>query len=503
MRLSLSPLLILLFASTLNAAELRLTVVDEDGSTVWARVEVRGPDGQMRQPADAIRDRSATNRAVGEPWYVGGFLAQGPQTLELPAGDYRVVAERGPEYRRFDETVTVGDEPVERQIQLERWIDMNALGFYSGDFHIHRPLYDAEAILLAENLNYGAFLTIWNKSSAWEQRPWPKNPVVRVDDQHIYSILNAEDERGGGAWTMHMLHEPIDLQSAERWSPPGVEIIQKAQQQRYVPTGFPWIDLEKPFWLEAPVVMALATPDSIGLLHNHFNQYGILANEAWGRARDEERFPGREGFVEASLEINYRFWNLGFEVPASAGSASGVLPNPAGYNRIYVEIPEPFDVEPFYRNLRQGRSFVTNGPMLFFNVTELPGRRIGVTLDVRSREPLTKVELIANGVVVETFSAPPGKTEFQTEISLREGLYTWVAARAFSENDATIRMAHTQPVRLVGHWPAQDDAAFFVEWIDELIADAQDDSERFSSDTEREKAIGLYDQARSFYQNLQ
>jgi hypothetical protein len=184
-----------------------------------------------------------------------------------------------------------------------------------------------------------------------------------------------------------------------------------------------------------------------------------------------------------------------------------VLPNPVGYNRIYVEIPEKFDVEPFYRNLRQGRSFVTNGPMLFFDVTELPGRRIGVNIDVRSREPLTKVELIANGVVVESFAAPPGKTRFQTEVSLREGLYTWVAARAFSENESTIRMAHTQPARLVGHWPTQDDAKFFVDWIDDLIAESKAeskaDSQRFSSDAERDKVLALYEEARQYYLRLQ
>ena len=504
MRLLLSPLFsILMTAASGWGAELRLTAVDENGNPTWARCEIRDSTGRMHQPTDALRDRTATNRASGEPWYVGSFVARGPQTLELPAGDYRVVVERGPEYKRFDETIALGAETVEREIRIEQWIDMNEMGFYSGDFHIHRPLHDIEPLLMAEDLNLGVVLTMWNKQDAWERRDWPQNPIERVDDQHVYTVLNAEDERGGGAWMLHMLREKIDLKVPGRWSPPGIEFIQKAVAQRYVPTGFPWIDIEKPFWLETPVVMALATPNSMGLLHNHFNQYGMLDNEAWGRPRDEKRFPGREGFAEASMEINYRYWNLGFDVPATAGSASGVLPNPVGYNRVYVEIPEKFDVEPFYRNLRQGRSFVTNGPMLFFDVTELPGRRIGVSIDVRSREPLTKVELIANGVVVESFSAPPGKTSFQTEVSLREGLYTWVAARAFSENESTIRMAHTQPARLVGHWPTQDDAAFFVDWIDDLIAESKADSERFGSEAERDGVLALYEQARQYYLGLQ
>ncbi len=168
-----------------------------------------------------------------------------------------------------------------------------------------------------------------------------------------------------------------------------------------------------------------------------------------------------------------------------------------------MEIPEKLDVEPFYRNLRQGRSFVTNGPMIFFDVVELPGHRIGVNLDVRSRDPLTKVELVANGVVIETFAAPPGKTRFETEVSLREGIHTWVAARAFSEHDSTIRMAHTQPVRLVGRWPPADDAAFFVAWMDQLIADSKAQSDRFANEAERDEVLRLYEEARRYYHDLQ
>lgn len=503
MRRVLPSLLILCAASLGGAAELTLTVVDEDGASNWARFEVRGPDGRMYQPDDALRDRTARNRAAGEPWYIGSFVGKGPQKLEVPAGEYRVVVQRGPEHRRFDEKIRVGAAAVEKEIRLERWIDMNELGFYSGDFQIHRPMHEAEPLMLADDLNFGVVVTVAGTRDDWKNRAWPKNPLERIDEEHLYTVVNAESQRGGGAWLLHMLRDRVQVNFPGPWSPSSVDLIAETQGQRYVPTGFPWVDAEMPFNRELPVAMALETPDSIGLLHEHFLEYGVLDHEAGGRPRDLKRFPGREGFADASLEILYRFWNLGFEVPASASSASGAMPNPVGYNRIYVEVPERFDVEPFYRNLRQGRSFVTNGPMLFFNVQALPNHRIGVSLDVRSREPLTKVELIANGVVVESFAAPPGKTRFETEVSLREGLYTWVAARAYSESESTIRMAHTQPVWMFGHWPARDDAQFFVEWIDELIADSTADSARFASEGERDQVLAIYEQARAFYLGLQ
>ena len=105
-------------------------------------------------------------------------------------------------------------------------------------------------------------------------------------------------------------------------------------------------------------------------------------------------------------------------------------------------------------------------------------------------------------MVIESFAAPEGKSRFETAIVLREGLHTWVAARAFSRNASTVRMAHSQPVRLDGHWPPRDDAAFFIGWIDDLIADSKADSARFASEAERDETLGIYEQARRFYEDL-
>ena len=330
---------------------------------------------------------------------------------------------------------------------------MNDMGWYSADFHVHRPIDDVPDLLEAEGLNLGVVFTMWNNNNHWRDKRWPAKGDQMVGPDRLMSILNAEDERGGGA-----VDACTTCCSVRRWKPraAGSRLAwtssSKRRRNATVATSFPWIDVEKPFWWETPVVMALSRPDSIGLVHNHFYSYGVLDNEAWGRPRDEKAYPGAEGFAMSSTEIIYRYWNLGMKVKASAGSASGVLPNPVGYNRLYVKLDEPFALEPFYRNLRQGESFVTNGPMLFFDAWEAPGGDLRITVDVEAREPLEKVEIIANGVVIETFAAPPGKTRLETEVAVRGGLYTWVAARAFSESEHTIRMAHSQPIFFPGTW---------------------------------------------------
>jgi hypothetical protein len=51
-------------------------------------------------------------------------------------------------------------------------------------------------------------------------------------------------------------------------------------------------------------------------------------------------------------------------LPPSAGSASGVLPNPVGYDRVYVQLDGELSYEKWWDGLKLGRVFVSNGPLL-------------------------------------------------------------------------------------------------------------------------------------------
>ena len=495
-------LVFVLIAAPSVAAELKIKVVDSGGEPVWARLEVRDAEGEMHQPAFALRDLDARSRPGGGAWYLGSFVAEGESTIEVPPGAYTVIAERGTEYERLEQQVEVKQsEPATVVLCPKPWIRMNERGWWSADFHVHRPVEDVAKLALAEDLNLSVVFTMWNDHDLLPPGDLPANPVVKIDPRHLMTVLNAEDERGGGAWMLHMVRDRLGLGAGDRWYPPGLQYIEKAKKQRYVATGFPWFDCEKPFWWEVPVVMALSPCDSMGIVHNHFNQYGVLDSEAWGRPRDTKKYPGPEGFVEASLDLYYRYLNLGFQLPPSAGSASGVLPNPVGYNRVYVQLNEPFSVEAFYRNLRQGRSFVTNGPMLFFDSVELPGGKIQLTVDAVSREPLDRIEIVANGKILETFRAPENKTEFHTTMEMKEGLYSWVAARCFERNDSTIRMAHSRPIYLRGNWNMHEDAMFFIRWIDELIELPRHEAGHGLPPKQRRDLVDLYLKARQFYED--
>lgn len=485
------------------AAELHLNSLDESGAPVWTRFEVRGPGGQMYQPANALRDSTVRNREGGQPWYIGSFVAKGDSVLEVPPGSYIVVAERGPEFVRFQETVEVGDAgPARLEVRLNRWIHMSGRGWWSGDLHVHRPMEDTPALLEAEDINLAVVFTMWNKRDLWAGKPFPKTDATTIAPDRAMTVLNAEDERGGGAWMFHGLREKLALGVDGRWFPIGLDFIREAKAQRSEDGLFPWFDCEKPIWWETPVVMALDPPDSFGVLHNHFNQYGIHASEAWGRPRDVGKYPGGRGFVDYSLGLYYKYLNLGFRLPPSAGSASGVLPNPVGYNRTYVRMgplgSQPFTVENWYAGLRDGESFVTNGPMLFFHAVE-QADRVWITINAEARDPIEKVEIIANGKVVSSVEPPGSLRGYSTELSLHLGEHSWVAARCFTKADHTIRMAHSRPVYLPGSWDASEDAAYFMKWIDDLVAISESEQGRFANTEERDAIVAIYRKAREFY----
>jgi len=493
--------ILFLIVSGTWAAELRIQVRDEAGRPVWTRLEVRGPDGKMHQPPSALRDRTAGNRPGGEPWYLGSFVVEGQASLEVPAGRYTVIAEHGLEYERAERIVEVRErQPARVALRLRPWIRMRDRGWYSGDMHLHRPPEDSAALGLAEDLNISVVFTMWNKRNLWEGKALPADPVTRASPSHLVMLMNAEDERGGGAWLLDGIPKPLPLGVDGRWFPPGITFVRQARALRSPGGALPWFDCEKPFWWEVPVMMALAAPDSFGVVHNHFNQYGINNAEAWGRPRDQGQFPSsREGFVNYSLSLYYRYLNLGFRLPPSAGSASGVLPNPPGYNRMYVPVSGPLSVEKWFAALRDGPSFVTNGPILFFR-TERAGSRLTASVEARAREPIDRVEIVANGEVIKQFSPTAGSRAFKAAFTFDPKNHSWVAARCFLKPSATIRLAHSSPVYLGAHWDARADAQYFVNWLDELIAQTTADAKRFANTGERDQALALYREARAFYQ---
>jgi hypothetical protein len=457
------------------AANLHIDIADEHGAPVWTRLEVRDSTGKMYQPKVSIHEEMKKTRG-GKPFYLGSFIVNGSADLEVPEAHYTIIAEHGTEYERAERQV---DAPASVRIILKPWIRMRAKGWWSGDMHVHHSLEDAPGIAQAEDLN---FIVLANRGKQDLMKHWPAEETEKVSDNYWMTLRNAEDERRGGSWIFNNLRAPLMLGREGGWFPQGLDYVRQARAQGV------WFDIDMPFWWEVPVMVALGHPDSIDILHNQFMQYGIDQSEYWGRPRDRNKFPGWQGFVDYSMELYYRYLNLGYKIPPSAGTGTGVMPNPAGYDRVYAKVDGPFTVDKWYQAIREGRSFVTNGPMLF--VTYKNGQ---IDVKAEAREPIDRIELVANGRIIERIAASTARFHIDRE------KYSWCAVRCFLKTPDNIRLAHSTPIYLNGKWDARKDAAYFMSWLDELILQTNADPKRFENDEQRDAVLAIYGQAREIF----
>jgi hypothetical protein len=243
------------------------------------------------------------------------------------------------------------------------------------------------------------------------------------------------------------------------------------------------VSLEKPFWWDGPTHVALGLIDSFQLAHNHMRRKASSNREAWGRECDKKRFPHPVfGNGDCSVDIYYQFLELGFHLPPSAGSASGVHLNPLGYDRVYVHT-SAFDHDAWWRGLEQGQSFVTNGPLLFVRVNQLlPGHTFRIATDeslqidldvqIHSNERVAGVELVHNAKVVSQGRLDDGGRVHFEPTRLTEG--GWFLIRARTVEPRTFQFASTAPfyIEVAGaeRRVSRHAAEFFERWVSERIA---------------------------------
>jgi hypothetical protein len=440
------------------------------------------------------------------------FIVPGRIELDLRPGRYRLAAERGPEHRPVSVEVDLrAGERRQVELRPERWVDMNARGWYSADLHNHRNVDDVPTLLLAEDLNLAPTLADW----VWEdsqrgQAPVTNEPIRTVDARHAYSVLDKEVERlmeGPGAVDLLGLRSPVPFEGY-RLSPPNIVYTEAAHRQG----GY--VDAEKIVWRDVPVLVALGQIDFAGIVNNHFNRQDVeFETDRWGMIpKWRPEFSTVAGMPLWAMEVYYHFLNCGFRLPVSGGSASGVKAAPLGHNRVYVRLDEPFGYEAWFRALKAGRSFATNGPLLFLTVDgrdpgatvkTAPGKKLRVRVEARSLGALERVELLYRGRVVRAFREFDGEGRLTSEFDFAPDTDGWLAARAFEKPGRTIRFGHTSPIYLDLGAPASaaEDAHFFLDWIDREVRLYQA-STSFRSEADRTAMLAFFAKGRAVYEQL-
>lgn len=476
---------------------LRFEIKDVVGQAMPCRIHLTGSAGKPQQ-------------APGLPFWFDHFVCDGKASLQLVPGRYQYQIERGPEYKPVSGSVELGASQDESlSIQLNRTADLARDGWFSGDLHVHRPLKELDLLMQAEDLHIAPVITWWNRTNAWAGQEIPSTLLHRVEGQRFYHIMAGEDERDGGALLFFGLRRPLDIARATREYPSAMKFISDAR--RLEPGA--WIDVEKTFWWDVPLWLASGQVDSIGVANNHMQRSGMRADEAWGRPRDRQRLPDPLGNGFWTQEIYYHILNCGLRLAPSAGSASGVLPNPVGYNRVYVHVDGALDYERWWRQLKAGRCFVTNGPLLLCKAEgELPGHVFrggsGQRLDLKlamsliSHDRVRRIEIIKNGRMDSTIRADDVPQQQRTGgVSFTES--GWFLVRAIADNPRTFRFASSAPFYVeVGEQKqriSRNSAQFFVDWVIEREKQIR---AKIQSPDELREVVAYHESARRYWQDL-
>ncbi len=422
-------------AAEASAAELKLRIVDEQGKTLPCRVLIRPRGAECILP-----DRAVFVPLPPDRW----FISTGETSVEAPRGKTLLRVERGLEYVRYKEEFEITDAVTTKTITLQRWIDMRSRGYLCGENHIHVAPARLGPMLLAEGLDFGTSLTWWNGPD--EKRPIPPDskPVslLKFAGREVpASVFDAELEYGWGAAYIQNLPEPMPIQSDRKR--PNLDYLRHACRAGGL------VSYQAGWSREVLLDALLGHVHVINVCNNNFHLHRFQPRSNYSNLLEVPGFPvypdTDRGMMRMNMETYYRLLNCGLRLASGAGTACGVKPNPVGYNRAYVRVPDGASLEQFNNAWAAGRNFVTNGPMIFLETArgQMPGdtielpagrHRVSVRLTILSDQPLTSAEIVLNGRVAHAF-ALESKREFRGVVSLDVSAGAWLAARCTAEDD--------------------------------------------------------------------
>jgi hypothetical protein len=445
-----------------RGGQLQINVIDRDsGKSLDCRMHLKNAAGKPVKP-----------EGVALYWN-DHFVVPGKLSLKLPLGKYTFDMERGPEYLTRHGEFQIDDFADDaKQVDLKRFIDMSAQGWWSGDLDVRRKVNDAQTLMSAEDLHLAEIVTWRNDKSEWTKQPAPKNPLSCFDGNFCFQQMAGSCSRSGT--------ELLLLNLASPWKQAGsgqpffdVKSLRAAREKTNL-----WIDVARPYAWDLPMLAAADLADSIQVVNGNFRRDSLLANEGDGKPRDAKKFPGSQGNALWSQEIYFLLLECGLRIPPSAGSGSGDSPNPVGYNRAYVHIDGEFSYEKWWDNLRAGRVVLSNGPLMQPLVEgELPGYvfraptgtklELEIALTLSTRDPITYLEIIKDGQIDQSIrfeeyakSGKLPKVKFD-----RSG---WFLLRAVTDVPKTYRFAMTGPYYVeMGEQPriSKRAAQFFLDWV--------------------------------------
>lgn len=467
-------------------------------------VEIRVVDSKSGEPIGVrMHLKDQKQKAVKPPksvfWH-DHFVFDGSIKLELAPGNYTFELERGPEYKIRTGYFSIEDKASDvKELTMERFIDMTADGWYSGDLFLQRSAADVELLMRAEDLHIAPLI-------AWSGKLTPKSSEttpIKFDSKRFYQLLGGRDERDTSGLLFFGLSKPLDLTKATKEYPSSIALLKQAKE-----SGGMVIADRATGW-DLPALVATGQLDAALIAHADVQRDGVAAKDAPGKPRDSIRYPTPHGAGRWSQDIYYQLLNSGLRIPPAAGSGSGVAPNPAGYNRVYVHCDSEPTWEKWWQGLKAGKVVVTNGPVMQPRVNgHVPGHvfeggqgeslELSISLNLSTREKIEYLEVVQNGKVVHEVRLDKWAEANGVLPPVKFSESGWMLVRGVTNNGKTYRYATSGPFYVeIGYQPriSKKAAQFFYDWTIERAKQL-----KFDDPAQRAEVIELHRAARDFWQ---
>lgn len=414
--------------------ELRIHLRDgATGGPVAARVSISDGGRLFFHPISARScgfHQPSTSRAF--------FYADGDAAVRVPPGRIILRVFHGFEYQAREDTLNIALD-TDVTLKLVRLVDMPALGWRSGDTHVH--------------MTHGGLRLI-------DVDPGELFVMQRAEDLHVLNALENDPGFTGEvdprSTPDHLLFFGIEYRSGF-WGHLGM-------LGTSAPTLLGCCSRGQPaFPLNADVAArARALGGTVIFAHPFCMNPADLqtVDQGWPSVGFGREVPidvalgavdALDVYSYSNLEAgDYHTWydllNHGFHIPASAGTDACVNRTsdeaPGGY-RVYARVGAgAWDYQEWLAALRRGESFITNGPLVCaFTVAghaagetfEAAGKEVGPVachVEARSQWPLGDVEIVVNGEVRGTLRPRRDPCRVNGTVLVDAGdCSAWIAAR--------------------------------------------------------------------------
>jgi hypothetical protein len=483
------------------------------GQPTPCRLRLTNAEGEYFPPLGRLREfATGRNQDVGGNLLLGAkayAYVDGACEVPLPAGVVVAEISKGPEYSPLRVETQLAPGKLALRFTLERWADLRAEGWNSGDVRAHfLPPHAALLEGAAEDLavvnllaaecevpgTHGrTYPAVPNLLGFSGQRPALESPghLVVVNTHNTHPVLGSL-----GLLNCHRVVYPLSFggpNGRDDWTLADW-CDQCHRKGGLVVWTRTWHEAAAFRFGEPLADLLLGRVDAFEVVYFEDSPFDVLPD--W-----------------------YTLLDAGLRVPLAGGSGKDSNGIALGSMRTYARMRpgEEFTYQTWVEAVRAGRTFVSNGPLLTLTADgQDPGsvltRQAGDVVRVRALGrgvvPFERLEVLCNGRVVAEAAASGSPAGAVVEVEVPAGEGGWVAARCrgsavVPHRPASQRVfAHTSPVWLEvagrpGHVEPAAAAALARE-LERMAAWTRNDA-RCDTDQQRQRLAAVFETAR---QNL-